>query len=618
MIKLIGLRVCPISERIGMSGLIPNEKIIEIQQLTNIVEVISKHVTLKRSGRNFVGLCPFHAEKTPSFSVNPEKQLYKCFGCGEGGTVFTFLMKKEGLSFPEAVRLLARQARVEIPEYSKKDFEGNNRSLLYEINSQAAEFFHRCLFSDEGKVALEYLSSRRINKDSIKKFRLGYAPEGWDSLVNLARGKGTPISRLQEAGLIIAKGDRRGFYDRFRNRLMFPITDHLGRVVGFGGRSITGSEPKYINSPETVLFNKGRCLYGADAARPHIIEKGQALIMEGYTDVIMAHQQGIPNAVGVLGTALTLEHIRQLRQWTNKVVLVMDSDTAGRKSSDRSLDILVEEEIEARVAQLPEGSDPCDFILKDGSDRFKELISSALDFFEFKVQMAAARWDLSSPLGKLAAIRDLLSTVLRVPDNLRQQLIIKNIAEMMSVEEEMLRRELGKLRPAGALKTSEGEGQPGSNFNAVYMAEKELLRLLLRHNELMGEFESEVGPETFQTEELRTIAQKAFEVYHKNGKVREADLGPFFAEGGSAKALADIALSDDLEDESVDYRERFLARIHSIKRRENRKKIGYTKERIRNLSGNQKEEEARLLREFHEKARLAHISSKRSRCLEET
>ncbi|MEE9584461.1 MAG: toprim domain-containing protein, partial [Candidatus Brocadiales bacterium] len=343
--------------------------------------------------------------------------------------------------------------------------------------------------------------------------------------------------------------------------------------------------------------------------RSSILKDRKALIMEGYTDVIMAHQEGISNTVGVLGTALTVEHIRLLRQWTPEVVLVLDGDTAGKKSSDRSLDILVEEEIEAKVVQLPEANDPCDFILREGADKFMELVEEALDFFSFKMQMAEAKRDLSSPSGKLAAIRELLYTVLRIPNELRRQLIIKNIAEKMSVEEETLRRELGRLKFSGAPRTADVGVHVKAVFDADYRAEKELLSLLLSHNELIEEFESEIGPEAFESQSLKEIACKALEIYRANGHVTEVDLVQFFVEGEPAKALADITL----EDKKGDYRELFATWIHYIKRREEKKKIGYTRKRIENLDGNQKKEEARLLMEFHEKAKLTHLSQKRTR-----
>ena len=590
-----------------MAGCVSNEKISEIQRLTNIVEVINRHVNLKRAGKNYIGLCPFHSEKTPSFSVSPEKQLYKCFGCGEGGTVFTFLMKKEGLSFPEALRILAERARVDIPKRSEKGNAGNDKTLLYDVNNVAAEFFHKCLLDNKGTAAREYLHQRGIKENSISKFRIGYTPDGWDSLIRLAKTKNIPSSRLHSAGLIIAKDADGGFYDRFRNRLMFPITDHIGRVIGFGGRSLSGAEPKYLTSPETILFSKGRCLYGLDLAKQFILKDRKALIMEGYTDVIVAHQEGICNAVGVLGTALTVDHIRLLRQWTPEVTLVLDGDTAGQKSSDRSLDILAEEEMEAKVVQLPEADDPCDFILREGANKFMELVNGALDFFGFKVQMAEAKWDLSSHSGKLAAIRELLNTVLKVQNVLRQQLIVKSIAEKMSVEEETLRLELGKLKSAQRPGGTDGDTPIKTGSDSDYLAERELLGLLLSHNELIREFETEVGPAAFRIENLKEIVHKALEIYHENGQVRETDLTSSFIGSEPAKVLTGITL----EYEEGDYRKRFADCVYYVKRRENKKEISYTKERIRNLDINQKQEEATLLREFHEKTKLTHLSRKR-------
>lgn len=585
-----------------MAGYIPQDKIEEIQRLTDILELINQYVPLRRAGRNYVGLCPFHTEKTPSFTVSPEKQLYKCFGCGEGGTVFTFLMKKEGLSFPEATRLLAERANVEVPE--EWPARKKEKVLLYEFNDLAAESFQRALLSEEGKGVRKYLAGRQIREESIAKFRLGYAPNRWDFLVKLAESKGLALSGFQEAGLILPRDGGKGFYDRFRNRLMFPISDSLGRVVGFGGRSLDSTEPKYLNSPETQVFSKGRSLYGVEVARPFILKDRKVLIMEGYTDVIVAHQEGIPYALAVLGTALSSEHIKLLRQWADKVVLVLDGDVAGQRSSERNLDTLVEEEIEARVVQLPQGYDPCDFLLERGRDSFLQLVDGALDFFSFKVKTVSMKWDLSTPSGKLSAIRELLSTVSKVSEELKRQLIIKRIAEEMSVEESLLRKHLAQLKKAKGW-----DNPPGRDVKreAGYVVERELVSLLLSHNELIKEFMSEVGLEGFNHGPFKEAARMAYELYLEKGGVREKDLIPFFAGGEEAQILADITM----EGERGNYRERFQDCIYFIKRQENRRKISYTKERVRKLGDNQEEEERRLLREFHERNKLVQRSSRR-------
>ncbi|MCP4365649.1 MAG: DNA primase [Planctomycetes bacterium] len=588
-----------------MTRYVGSEKINEIQKLTDIVEVVGRYVNLKRGGKNYMGLCPFHSEKTPSFSVSPEKQLYKCFGCGEGGNVFTFLMKKEGLSFPEALKSLAEKARVDLPAQGGKDNRPGNKSLIYDTNKFAADFFHKYLLSDKGVAARKYLAGRGIKESSIRQFRLGYAPDAWDSLILLAQSRNIPLSQLQGAGLIIARSGDSGFYDRFRGRLMFPINDHIGRVVGFGGRSLSDSGPKYINSPETALFNKGRCLYGLDLAKPAILSERSALIMEGYTDVIVAHQEGIPNTVGVLGTALTVEHVRLLRQWTPEVTLILDGDAAGRRSSDRSLDILLEEEIETRVVQLPEANDPCDFILKEGRDKFMALASEALDFFSFKMKMAEARHDLSSPTGRINAALELGDTVFRIKDKLIQQEVVKSIAERMSIDEKTFRLRFSKLerRTKG---DETGAGIIGGSTN--YGVETELLGLLLSHNELIERFEAELGINAIKSGGTREIIHKTLDLYHENGRVGAEDLIPYFMEDEQARILATITLGDVKGDQ----RKGFEDCVNYIKRREDRKEIGYTKDRMNKLNSNQKKEEAELLREFHERQQRAQLYRKRS------
>jgi DNA primase len=588
-----------------MTRYVGSEQINEIQKLTDIVEVVGRYVNLKRGGKNYMGLCPFHSEKTPSFSVSPEKQLYKCFGCGEGGNVFTFLMKKEGLSFPEALKSLAVKARVDLPAQGGKDNRPDHKSLIYDTNKFAAEFFHKYLLSDKGVATRKYLAGRGIKESSIRQFRLGYAPDAWDSLILLAQSRNIPLSQLQGAGLIIARSGSSGFYDRFRGRLMFPINDHIGRVVGFGGRSLSDSGPKYINSPETTLFNKGKCLYGLDLAKPAILSERSALIMEGYTDVIVAHQEGIRNTVGVLGTALTTEHVRLLRQWTPEVTLILDGDAAGRRSSDRSLDILLEEEIEARVVQLPEANDPCDFILKEGRDKFMALASEALDFFSFKMKMAEARHDLSSPTGRINAALELGDTVFRIKDKLIQQEVVKSIAERMSIDEKTFRLRFSRLeRRMKGDETQAGIIDGSTNYGV----ETELLGFLLSHNELIERFEAELGINAIKSGGAREIILKTLDLYHENGRVGAEDLIPYFMEDEQARILATITLGDVKGDQ----RKGFEDCVNHIKRREGRKEIDYTKERMNKLNSNQKKEETELLREFHERQQRAQLYRKRS------
>ncbi|MHC4138553.1 MAG: DNA primase, partial [Planctomycetota bacterium] len=345
-----------------MTSFIPPEKISEIQRSINIIDIVSDYIALKQSGKNFLGLCPFHHEKTPSFTVNEEKQIYKCFGCGEGGTVFNFLMKQESLTFLEAINVLAEKTNIKIDVPDKKE-KRQGTNILFKVNEQATRFFvDMFLKTQEGKRSRDYVSSRLINDNSIRKFRLGYAPNRWDSIVNKSNEWGTNTQLLEKAGLILRKQDK--CYDRFRNRLMFPIFDSQNRPVGFGARALDNSLPKYLNSPETPIFSKSKTLYGVNLAKESMKKNRKVLIMEGYTDVIIAHQHGIDWSVAVLGTALTREHVRTLRRYSDKAILVFDADTAGQKSSERNLDIFIEEDFDVNIVLLPKGYDPYDFIIK--------------------------------------------------------------------------------------------------------------------------------------------------------------------------------------------------------------------------------------------------------------
>lgn len=612
---------------------IPREKIEEVQRYTDIVVIVNQYVPLNRRGKNYIGLCPFHNEKTPSFTVSQEKQFYKCFGCGEGGSVFNFLMKKEGLSFSEAVRSLARKAGVDIPQ--RRDASYDKRDYLYQANSLAAGFFQACLASEEGRQAREYLDKRGIDRGSIEKFRIGYAPDRWDGLLTAAQGKGISAETLLGTGLVIAREGKKGYYDRFRNRLMFPISDLTGKVIAFGGRSLDGTEPKYLNSPETALFHKGGCLYGVDLARGTIFREKKVLVMEGYTDVIMAHQYGISWTVGLLGTALSEEHVRLLRPWTEVVVLVMDGDAPGLKSAERNVETLIREDVETRIAELPEGYDPCDLLLKEGRDSFLEKVGRATEFFDFKVKRASQKWDLSTPSGKLAVAREILPLIAQIPDELKRELTIKHLAEEISVEEGVLRRQLSRSLPAlnragsGPARYRTGTGPAGSGkatpsslnlpkpalesalggegadttpTGATHkgMTEKGLLGLLLAHNELIGEYLLEVGHSKFINQAINQLAEKAFETYKERGKVTEKDLALFFDEGEVARVLADIAM----EEEKGDYRRHFADCLNFMKRRENREKISYTKEKAIGSKSHQQGEEDRLLLEFHERNKV--------------
>jgi DNA primase len=454
-----------------LANYIPEDKLSEIRNALDIVDVVSETVLLKKAGKNFVGLCPFHAEKTPSFTVSPDKQIYYCFGCGSGGNVFSFLMKRDGTPFGEAVRTLARRCGVDIPERSLSPDEQrrvSERERLFEINRQALEFYRQALWHhSEGKQALTYLERRGFTRATLEVFQIGFAPPGWDYLLGcMARKKITP-ALLERAGLVVGRKDGSGFYDRFRERIIFPIFDEGGRVVGFGGRVMDDSTPKYLNSPETPVYTKRKVLYGLHRAKDACRSAGSAFIVEGYLDLIALHQGGVENAVATLGTALAPDHVRLLTRYAGRMVLVYDSDEAGIRSAERCIDIFWKEHVDfrrgdvfredqadTRILVLPEGHDPDSFMNRYGAEAFNRLAQSAPGIISFMIDSAVARHGLSTE-GKIRVVSDLQAPLIAVNDSVARALYVKQLAEHVGLAEavilERLNEHAGRTgqRPAG-------------------------------------------------------------------------------------------------------------------------------------------------------------------------
>jgi DNA primase len=404
---------------------------------TDIVDLVSGYVRLKRSGRNFKGLCPFHEEKTPSFIVSPDRQTYKCFGCGEGGNAFLFLQALERLTFPEAVRELAERAGIRIETETEAPREAKRREEALAALRFASEHFQRQLRSPGGRRALEYLRGRGMTDDTIDAFALGFAPDSWDSLVRAARAEGIGADALEHAGLVLPRRDG-SHYDRFRNRVVFTIRDPQGRVVGFGARALGDEPPKYLNSPDSDLFRKGSILYGLREAKDALRDATEIAVGEGYTDVILAHQAGIPNVVATLGTALTPAHARLLRRFVERVVLVFDADDAGAKASERGVETLLEADLDVAVARLPAGVDPCDLIVAEGEEAMRRTLDSARDFFEFRLERELASMGDASLHDRARAGDRLLAVVRRVQSPLKRGLLIRRLAEALDIPEEPL------------------------------------------------------------------------------------------------------------------------------------------------------------------------------------
>jgi len=364
----------------------------QVLAATDIVELVGQTVSLKRRGKDFVGLCPFHQEKSPSFSVSPAKQMFYCYGCKEGGNAIDFVIKRDRIEFIEALRVLADRAGIELARFAGKQEDKGLRQLLLDAQSAAGSLFEKWLNDAvTGKAARDYLTSRGFNAESIQRFQIGFAPQAWDSLLRSPVMKKYEPGLLLQAGLVKSRGGvegggGNGHYDTFRNRLMFPIRDETGRIIAFGGRVMPGSEDpaKYLNSPETPLFSKSKAIYGIDLARQKIVETRTVAVVEGYTDVVMAHQFGASNVVSILGTAMTEQHVAILRRFADRIVLLFDADTAGDLAVNRAVELFLTQPIEIAIASMPEGVDPDEYLLEHGADGFAKLLSDASDALTYK------------------------------------------------------------------------------------------------------------------------------------------------------------------------------------------------------------------------------------------
>ncbi|MCX5653499.1 MAG: DNA primase [Planctomycetota bacterium] len=473
-----------------MSGLYSDEILDEIARANDIVEVVSQYFPLKRAGKEFKALCPFHAEKTPSFNVNPSKQIFKCFGCGRGGSVFNFVMAKENLTFPEAVRMLAERAGIDLGDRVQSEKGAGVRRQVRDVLEWAAQRFETGLkHPSAGAPGREYLESRAIGPESIARFRIGYAPQGWDNLLRAAERDGITVDLLESAGLVIKREDGAGYYDRFRGRVIFPILDTLNRPIGFGGRAMGDEQPKYLNSPETAIFHKGESLYGLAQARQAIDAARQVVVVEGYFDVVMPHQVGVQNVVATLGTALTEEHVRVLKRYADEAILVFDSDLAGQRAADKGLELFLAGDVKISIAVVPSGKDPYDFCRAEGAEPFRRLLAEAQDAFAYKWAGVAKEYDAaSSPAAQRRALEAMLGSIAKAPvlarEDLRLQrdLILGHMSRVLGIPEETLRAEFSRIRrPVGrsAAGTEKGAGLPDAATLRRWVAERDILTVLV-------------------------------------------------------------------------------------------------------------------------------------------
>ncbi|HEV2434747.1 MAG TPA: DNA primase [Verrucomicrobiae bacterium] len=479
-----------------MAGTISPAILERIRAASDIVDVIGSYLPLKKAGANFVALCPFHKEKTPSFNVNPHRQIFHCFGCHKGGDVFTFVKEHENIGFVDAVRRLADRAKIPL-EFDQSPGEQQSRHLkdqLLQIHEQIAQRWQNCLLNEAaGQVACDYLAKRGVPPEAVKLFRLGAAPDLWDDTVNWAKSKDYELSLVEKAGLILRKENTEHFYDRFRGRLIFPICDEQGRVIGFSGRVLSGDEKaaKYVNSPETPIFTKSRVFFGLDKSKRAILDAGFAIICEGQLDLIACFTAGVQNIVAPQGTAFTDQHARMLKRYVDEVVLCFDSDEAGQNAAVRSLDHLLASGLAVRVAVVPAPHDPDSFIKANGGEAFRKLVENAEGFFDYLLNRLCAQNDVSSDKGRNIVLRDMAAAVHKTGNTVLIDTYAQKTALRLGVSPESVRAEFAKAR------RSEVGGQRSENEDSVTSEpepevsrpsnhEFHLLKLLLIHDELVA------------------------------------------------------------------------------------------------------------------------------------
>ena len=502
------------------TGLLSEEKVSEIRDRSSILEVVSDYVTLKKTGRNHRGLCPFHSEKTPSFMVNEEKQIFHCFGCGEGGDVFAFLMKAGHYSFPQAVEELAKRYGVRLPARelsASQKKQMDKRESLFEINRIASEYFRDLLTRRrEGEEGRRYLSQRGISQEVVAEHGLGYSTDRWDGLVEYLREKKASLDLARELGLIFPK-KREGWYDAFRSRVLFPIFDLHQRIVGFGGRIIKEGEPKYLNSPESSIYHKGEVLYGLQVAKRYATDKDCIIVVEGYFDLLTLHQYGWRHSVATLGTALTPQHIRTLKRYTKNLITLFDADQAGVQATLRSLPLFLEEEVAGKTVILPNGEDPDGFLRKGNLEDFTKRVEQAVPLIDFFFQRLMRTYDVKSVDGKVRIAKEGLALLGKIPDRIRRDFYTKALAERLDVKESFL-YEMLPSSPKGRPK--EGEDSKESSLDRTFPKSEEMVvRLMVHHPEVIPTISQEGVLKEFESPILQKIAKVLEDLYQRKGRL---------------------------------------------------------------------------------------------------
>ncbi len=507
---------------------ISESQIEQIRTSADIVDVISNSVQLRKRGNNFIGLCPFHNEKTPSFTVSQDKQIYHCFGCHAGGNVFKFLMEYKKISFVESVQEIAADLGITIEyENQRSEAEQSETEILFDINTSVAKFFSdNLLKEEEGNIARKYFEDRKIKPQTLRAFGLGYCPDHWDSTVNFLNKNNIDLEKALELG-IIGKSEKGKLYDKFAGRMIFPIFSPNGRVIGFGGRIFDSREgaAKYLNSPESKIYHKGRTLYGLSHGKDDIRRQDLAIVVEGYMDLISLHQHGIKNVVAVSGTAFTDEQVQLLSRYTKNTVLLFDADTAGVKASMRSIEILLKQNMNIKIATLPRGEDPDSYVQKNGSDAFLDIIARAVNFLEYRTAIFEEQGYFNDAAKSAEAIRELVKPVALLNDELKRSFLLKSIADKFGLREKLLEAELEKAIAGTNKFAVQGQNQKekiqqkeiaeateAKMLPAEFRNEQEIIVLLFEgHEQITRYILDHVNPDEFQIPYHKTLAQLVYD-----------------------------------------------------------------------------------------------------------
>ncbi|WP_405728230.1 DNA primase [Anaerotignum sp.] len=530
----------------------PREVIDEVRLQNDIVEVISQYVPLKQKGNSYFGLCPFHNEKTASFSVNSEKQFYYCFGCGAAGNVFSFLMEMENMDFPEAMKKLAERAHITLPEPEKSAqviAAEQTKQRLFDIHTAAGRFFYDCLQEKQGEQARAYLTKRQMDPRMARKFGIGYSPDSYDALFKHLKEKGFPLSDILKSGLVLENKDGKGYHDRFRGRLMFPIFDVQGRVVGFGGRILAKGEPKYLNSPETILFSKSRNLYGLNFAKA--AKKRELILVEGYMDMLSIYQAGFRNVVASLGTAFNNDHARTLKRFADDVILLYDSDEAGTNAALRAIPVLVKNGFRVKVTQVPDGKDPDEFIKAKGAAEFSKLLINAVHYISFEIACIQRKYNLKNPEHRVRFATEAAEILAKLDSEIERNVYLGEVSRVTGVEEEAIRSEIRKLvqkEEAAFEKEAEKRQQNLKNYTSaggkvekgLIEAQRNLLYYAAQHQGVYEILKGILEEDDFTEDVFRRAFGRIGELWHSAGHVFPADLVSRFEEAKEQKTVTEI------------------------------------------------------------------------------